>query len=64
MNVKAEVLAAEERVRPHIIKTPVEYSPFLSKMTGANVWLKMEHLQITGSFKLRGATNKVLSLSQ
>ena len=63
MHVKSEVLAAEARIRPHIIKTPVEYSPYLSQITGANVWLKMEHLQITGSFKLRGATNKVISLS-
>ena len=64
MNVKDEVLLAEKRIRPYILKTPVEYSHHLSRMTGANVWMKMEHLQITGSFKLRGATNKLLSLSE
>ena len=62
MNVKDEVLLAEKRIRPYILKTPVEYSHHLSRMTGDKVWLKMEHLQITGSFKLRGATNKLLSL--
>ena len=44
-------------------ETMVEYSPWLSRICEANVWLKLEHLQTTGSFKLRGATNKVLSLS-
>jgi threonine dehydratase len=63
MNVQEEVLLAESRIRPYILRTPVEYSHHLSRLTGAEVWLKMEHLQITGSFKLRGATNKLLSLS-
>ena len=60
----AEVVeAAASRIAPHILSTPVEYSPWLSRETGAEVWLKLEHLQVTGSFKLRGAANKVLSLS-
>ncbi|GAB4416025.1 MAG: threonine/serine dehydratase [Bacteroidia bacterium] len=53
---------ARERIRPYIIETPVEASPALGAELQAEVWLKMEHLQITGSFKLRGATNKVLSV--
>lgn len=58
-----EIDRAAERMAPHILHTPVEYSPWLSRETGAEVWLKLEHLQITGSFKLRGATHKVLSLT-
>jgi len=40
---------------PHIRRTPVEFSPLLSEHLGVDVWLKLENLQITGSFKLRGA---------
>jgi threonine dehydratase len=59
----AAVLAAD-RIRSHIRETPLEHSPYFSTLTGANVWLKLENLQITGSFKLRGAFNKLLSLSR
>ncbi len=58
-----ETLEAEERIRKHIRETPLEYSPYLSQLGKSNVFLKLENIQITGSFKLRGATNKVLSLS-
>jgi threonine dehydratase len=58
-----KVLAAEERIRPHIRQTPLEHSPFLSRLTGGDVHLKLENIQITGSFKLRGSVNKLLSLS-
>lgn len=61
--VAAAVLAAEERIRPFIRETYVEYSPLLSELTGARVFLKLENLQLTGSFKIRGAFNKALSLS-
>lgn len=54
---------AAERIGSHIRETPLEHSPFFSELTGANVWLKLENLQITGSFKLRGACNKLLSLT-
>src|SRR5438477_316260 len=57
------VLDAETRIRPHIRETPLDRSHHLSSTAGANVYLKLEHLQHTGSFKLRGAMNKVLSLS-
>lgn len=56
------IQAATQRIRPYILHTPVEYSPWLSRHCEAEVWLKLEHLQITGSFKLRGAANKLLSL--
>lgn len=63
IDVASEVLAAEERIRPYVRETPVEESPELSRCTGGRVFLKLENLQITGSFKLRGAINKLLSLS-
>jgi threonine dehydratase len=62
--IVAEVLAAEERIRPHIRETPLEPSPWLSALSDAEVLLKLESQQITGSFKLRGAMSKVLSLSK
>ena len=64
MNVKQETLNAEKRIRKYIRETPLEFSPYLSTMGNSNVFLKMENLQITGSFKLRGAFNKILSLSE
>ncbi len=64
MNVKKEVLAAEKRIRKYIRETPLEYSPYLSNLCKCNVYLKLENLQLTGSFKARGAMNKVLSLTK
>ena len=62
-DVKNEVLEAENRIRPHIRETPLEPSPYLSRLGDASVFLKLESNQITGSFKLRGALNKFLSLT-
>jgi threonine dehydratase len=62
--VKNEVLAAEKRIRIHIRETPVEYSPYLSHLGNCHVYLKLENIQLTGSFKLRGAANKILSLTK
>lgn len=50
------LLAAQARIAPHIRITPLKHDP------QRNLWLKWENEQITGSFKLRGALNKVLSL--
>jgi threonine dehydratase len=58
----ADVREAAERLRGHIRRTPVERSPALSARTGADVWLKCECFQETGSFKLRGALNRLLTL--
>jgi threonine dehydratase len=63
MNITKEVLAAEKRIRSHIRETILDYSPYYSKLAGANVYFKLENLQYTGSFKVRGAMNKVLSLT-
>jgi threonine dehydratase len=62
--VRKDVLAAEERIRSYIRETPVEYSPYLSRLGNCEVYLKLENIQLTGSFKLRGAANKVLSLTK
>jgi threonine dehydratase len=57
----ADIEAAEHRIRDYIIRTPLVYSPMLSARTGAHIYFKLEALQRAGSFKVRGATNKVLS---
>ena len=54
--------AAASRISPVVVATPVSESLALSELTGCQVFLKLEHLQHTGSFKLRGATNKILAL--
>jgi threonine dehydratase len=58
-----DIEAARERIRPHVHHTPVRHSTTFSRMTGAELHLKLENLQRTGSFKVRGATNKILTLS-
>jgi threonine dehydratase len=55
---------AADRIRPHVIETPLVRSSTLSDLTGADVWLKCENLQVTGSFKVRGATNHLLTLPE
>lgn len=64
IEIKQEALEAERRIRSHIRETPLEYSPYLSKSGNCRVFLKLENFQVTGSFKLRGAANKLLSLSK
>ena len=51
------VFAARQRIAPHIRRTPLVYSPWLSSQAGATVRLKLESLQVTNSFKARGAVN-------
>ncbi len=63
MNVYEEVLQAEQRIRSYVRETPLEYSLALSQQYAAEVLLKLENLQHTGSFKVRGAMNKLLSLT-
>ncbi|MGZ7064796.1 MAG: pyridoxal-phosphate dependent enzyme [Candidatus Aminicenantales bacterium] len=58
-----EILAACDRIESGIVHTPVEFSRPLSEMTGARVFIKWECEQFTGSFKLRGALNKLRSLT-
>lgn len=63
LDIYAAVLQAEQQIRPHIRETPLEYSPVLSQLGDCQVFLKLENLQYTGSFKVRGAMNKLLSLT-
>jgi len=63
-DVYMEVLSAETRIRPYIRQTYLEPSPYFSGLSGANVYFKCENLQHSGSFKVRGALNKVLTLSK
>ncbi len=63
LDVAKEVLSAEKRIRPHVRLTFLEHSAHFSKLAGAEVYFKLENLQHTGSFKVRGAMNKILSLT-
>ena len=56
-----QIREAHKKISPYINNTPLLHSSYLSE--NKNVYLKLESLQITGSFKLRGATNKLLSLN-
>lgn len=57
-----DLFMARQRLRGHVLHTPLQHSPSLSRVTGGAVHLKLECRQTTGSFKLRGATNALLSL--
>ncbi|HSE83360.1 MAG TPA: pyridoxal-phosphate dependent enzyme, partial [Thermodesulfobacteriota bacterium] len=57
-----DVQRAYENIRPFVHKTPLVYSHSLSRLTDAEVYLKAENLQRTGSFKVRGALNKMISV--
>ncbi|MFJ1228956.1 threonine/serine dehydratase [Yersinia proxima] len=54
---------AHQTLRPQVRVTPLEYSPLLSQHSGCEIYLKCEHLQHTGSFKFRGASNKLRLLT-
>jgi threonine dehydratase len=54
---------AEERIAPYVKRTPLEYSNSLSRKLGFPVFVKFELFQLTGAFKIRGAFNKLLSMS-
>ena len=57
------ILEAHERIRPRIHRTPVLTSHSINQLAGAELFFKCENLQKTGSFKIRGATNAIFSLS-
>ena len=59
----ADVVAARERLRGSIYYSPCPHSVMLSELTGQDVYLKLENLQMTGAFKERGALNKILQLT-
>ena len=59
----ADIEAARARVRDAIYVSPLAYSETFSRLTGNRAYFKLENLQMTGSFKERGALNKILTLS-
>jgi len=59
-----DIKQAATCIRGEVENTPLAHSRTLSKVSGANVYLKLENLQFTASFKERGALNMLLSLSQ
>lgn len=58
----AAVREAAERIAPHVVATPLVRAPWLSRELGTEVRLKLENVQTTGSFKLRGAVHALLCL--
>ena len=58
-----DVQIARERIAPYILHTPTIRVPALDDIAGCQVYLKLDCTQITGSFKLRGALNCMLALS-
>lgn len=59
-----DVINARETIAKLVNRTPLIYSQFLSSFCGGKVYLKLENLQITNSFKIRGALNRILNLSE
>ena len=57
-----DMLAAHERIKPHIRCTPVRTSHYLNEAAGAELFFKCENFQEPGAFKVRGATNAVFGL--
>ncbi len=58
-----KIYEARERIKDVIVKTPFSYAPYLSEISSCEVFLKKENLQVTGAFKIRGAYNKIATLS-
>jgi threonine dehydratase len=57
-----DVIAAHERIKPYIHRTPVLTSSYLNALTGAELFFKCENFQKAGAFKVRGASNAVFGL--
>ncbi len=60
----SEIVEARKIVSKVVSKTPFVKAPILSRKVGATVFLKKENLQLTGAYKIRGAYNKIASLSE
>lgn len=59
-----DMLAAHERIKPHINLTPIRTSAYLDELTGAQLFFKCENFQEPGAFKVRGAANAVFGLDE
>ena len=64
LNVPQLVREAHQRCQDHLPPTPLEYSLYLSNLIEGDVWLKLDSMQKTSSFKFRGAINKILTLTE
>jgi threonine dehydratase len=64
LDVPQLVFDAHQRCRHHLSPTPLEHSLHLSNLIEGNVWLKLDSMQRTSSFKFRGALNKILTLTE
>src|SRR6516225_11594194 len=60
----ADIEAARRTIAPHVLRTPMLPAPPLSELTGAEVYVKYENLQVTNSFKERGACVKLAALDK
>src|ERR1019366_5827550 len=60
----ADVKVAAARIAPYAVRTPLVESPALNAIGGGRVFLKLENLQRTGSFKFRGACNRILMIPE
>ena len=63
-NLEEEILKAFDRIKDFTIRTPIIKSNYLSEALNTNIWIKYENNQLTGSFKLRGASNKLQILKE
>lgn len=59
-----DIVLAHQRLKSYIPRSPLVFSEALSELSGANVWLKLECRQPTGSFKIRGALHKMMALDE
>ena len=59
----SDIEAASERLHPYVKHTPLLRSEALDEVLGCEVYFKPECLQLTGSFKIRGASNKILTMT-
>ncbi|MFP4332383.1 MAG: threonine ammonia-lyase [Campylobacterales bacterium] len=57
-------IEANRNVKKVSLRTPFAYAPYLSRIKDANIYIKKENLQLTGAYKIRGAFNKIASLSE
>ena len=60
----SDIYAAAKRLEGIVCKTPLVYSEFFSEISGNATYLKLENLQTTGAFKLRGAYNRISMLTE
>ena len=63
IDFRSNIEQVYKRSNSHIRHTPLEHSPYLSNLASANVFLKLDNIQKTGSFKFRGAISKMTSMS-